>query len=628
MKFFLFCFFILFATILLGQTVKIDSSTIFIEYKNEEVSISQTADSFKIISYVSEKKVYNQILDPTDLTDYIYEGFHFDVRNISAHIYNPIENKKTFKLTRITGKSKTALYDGSSFYDDNVYYQLDFNSVIKGGYTELSYYKYFNEPHFLSPFQFTDNVPSVASTYSIILDPGIEIGWHLYGLKKDDVILTIDEIQGKLKYTWSLKNCEPVLYEKDNNGFRHIATHIVPFIKSYTSNGKQKMLLSNTEDLFQWYQSLIGKIKPSDNSELQQLTFEIIQGSKNDTEKAQSIFHWVQDNIRYIDIEDGWRGFIPFPAAEICQKRYGDCKDMTHLMYEMMNIADLNAEHAWIGTRELPYKYNEIPSPAADNHLILLLFIENDTLVLDATDSHTPFGVPTSFILGKEALFKNKDGKASIYKIPEYSADNCIIKNEIVMESNGKNLFGSVTKNIESFELSTFQNYHGQANTDRDQYIKTYLELGANNVIIKNEVLKDTNEQLKTTIDYDFELPNYILNFDITFIINLNLTKPFSTETLQLNRISTYEIEYKKGEDLTISFTLPEGKKVKKLPADVLIKTEFGMYSAIYRMDGDKVIYNRKVTVEKLDILPSEIPAWNNYIRQLNEIYKTKIEYN
>jgi len=628
MKLFFLLFFTHFIIISWSQSDEIDTSSIFLEYKTEVVTISLKADSLKIVNFVTEKKRYSKIEDPKSQLDWIYEGFSFSVRNIIAHVYNPIENKKSYKLIRISGKPKTSLYDGSTFYDDKVFYEIDFNTVKSGGYTELSYYKFISEPHFLLPYVFTDNVPCKEASYTIILDAGIEIGWHLYGLKKDNVTLKKSEENGKTKYTWTLKNSEPVPYEKGNNGYKHIATHIVPFIKSYSSNGTQKKLLSDTDDLFNWYQELIGKIKPSDNSELQKLTHVITQGAESETEKAQRIFHWVQENIRYIAIEDGWRGYIPFPAADISQKRYGDCKDMTHLMYEIMKIAGLNAEHAWIGTRELPYQYSETPSPVADNHLILLLFIDSDTLVLDATDSHTPFGIPTSFILGKEALFKNKDGNSSIYKIPEYSSEKCPIKNEIKIETSGKNLIGSAFKEIESFEYSTFQNYKGLANTEREQFVKSYLELEANNVILKNIILSDTTKKMKTKISYDFEMPNYILGFDNTFIINLNLTKPFSTESLQLNRKSPYEIDYKHVDKTNVSFAIPEGKTVKKLPADVSFMNEFGTCIASYRIEGNNVIYTRLVSVEKLLIQPTEIENWNNFLKKINDVYKTKIEYN
>ena len=118
----------------------------------------------------------------------------------------------------------------------------------------------------------------------------------------------------------------------------------------------------------------------------------------------QIIFNWVQDNIRYIAFEDGLGGFIPRDAASVCNKRYGDCKDMANLLFEMLNHAGIEAYRAWIGTRNRPYKYKEVPTPMVDNHMITAVIIDGETIFLDATDSYVPFGLPSAFTQTKEAL--------------------------------------------------------------------------------------------------------------------------------------------------------------------------------------------------------------------------------
>ncbi len=65
------------------------------------------------------------------------------------------------------------------------------------------------------------------------------------------------------------------------------------------------------------------------------------------------------------------RGLIPHPASYVCEKRYGDCKDMANLIVSMLHMAGVNnAYHTWIGTRDLPFKYTEFPTPIVDNHMI------------------------------------------------------------------------------------------------------------------------------------------------------------------------------------------------------------------------------------------------------------------
>ena len=180
--------------------------------------------------------------------------------------------------------------------------------------------------------------------------------------------------------------------------------------------------------MYNWYYSLVENVnvEPA-NAELVQLVNEITADKKTELEKVKAIYYWAQQNIKYIAFEYALGGFIPRESNEVFRKKYGDCKDNSSILYRMLEIAGIKGNLTWIGTRSIPYTYKEVPTPIVDNHMILSYENNGKTYYLDATGRYIKFGIPTSFIQGKEALVSyGKDFK--IKKVPVIEAkENAII---------------------------------------------------------------------------------------------------------------------------------------------------------------------------------------------------------
>jgi transglutaminase-like putative cysteine protease len=148
--------------------------------------------------------------------------------------------------------------------------------------------------------------------------------------------------------------------------------HIIPIITSYKIKDKEAKLLNDVSGLYNWYYSMVKDInqQPTDKA-LVTLVDEITKDNKTDLEKVRSIYYWTQQNIKYIAFEYALGGFIPREANDVFNKKYGDCKDNSSILYEMLKVAGLKGHLTWIGTREIPYSYTDVPTPIVDNHMIL-----------------------------------------------------------------------------------------------------------------------------------------------------------------------------------------------------------------------------------------------------------------
>ncbi|MCU0781990.1 MAG: hypothetical protein MUF04_12940, partial [Akkermansiaceae bacterium] len=89
----------------------------------------------------------------------------------------------------------------------------------------------------------------------------------------------------------------------------------------------------------------------------------------------------------------------------------------------MMRHAGLNARECWIGTRDIPYSYSEVYAPIVDNHMITAYNYKGTWLFLDPTDEFVPFGYPSGFIQGKEALIGLPNTQFTLQKVPVMHAE-------------------------------------------------------------------------------------------------------------------------------------------------------------------------------------------------------------
>ena len=372
--------------------------------------------TFSIKKDVFEEDLYlNNSANYNSKRSLSYATF-FNLDTIEASSFSLQDD--TYTENKVTNfNEKNNLND--SFYDDSKELSFIYPKLAKGSKTQLKLQYSIKNPRFLNAFFFGDFYPVIRNKVTIIADKDIELIFKPFHLKNAPKITFKKKKKGKnYEYTWSQLNSEKFDIEADAPSYRSILPHIIPIITSYKENNETKKLLDGVGGLYSWYYSLVENINKEDTDQaLVALVAELTQGKTSDLEKVKALYYWTQKNIKYIAFEYALGGFIPREANDVFQKKYGDCKDNSSILYKMLEIAGLEGNLTWIGTRKIPYTYEEVPTPAVDNHMILSYEYNNKTYYLDATGRYIQIDYPSSFIQGKEALIAN--GKSyKIKKIP------------------------------------------------------------------------------------------------------------------------------------------------------------------------------------------------------------------
>ena len=589
----------------------------YLKIKLNDHSFNIQSDNIEVGKYLTSKKLY-----------YSQEAIPFssfrEVSRINAYTLLPDDEKKV--VDHIETKDHVA---GSVFFSDHQMKSFVFPSIRKGATTHLEYKTIIKDPRFLGVFRFGTYVPTKQSKLQVEFPKNVELGFKGFNLDQYNIRFEKKEAKNSFVYSWEGENIK-AFRQKDNDfSINYYIPQLVLYIKSYTSKGKKKPVLRNVSDLYQWYVCLVRKIKKEELTNVFRLAKDITKGKSSNRQKAKAIFEWVQNNITYIAFEDGLDGFVPRNANQVCAKRYGDCKDMANLLYEMLNHVGLTTYRTWIGTRDRPFSYKEVPTPVVDNHMIATLILEKDTIFLDATDSQVPFGMPSAFTQGKEALIGIDDHTYTIKVVPVQEKEKSAtkVKTEINMESGS--LVAKESRTMTGYEKSTFINkyrYEKDSRSD-EEYFNHTLKLGNNKTTYSNFVFDDMQKSLgKYSYSFDLNIQSYLKKIGDKLFVNMNIDKFLSTAIIDTtNQVFGKKIDHKYVREYSVSFRIPENYKLVYLPKNVSYDDKKYGYSIDYKHDGDKIILSKIIYINTLTVYEKEYQEWNNFIKSLVKNYKKNI---
>ena len=138
---------------------------------------------------------------------------------------------------------------------------------------------------------------------------------------------------------------------------------------------------------------------------------QLIDGVDNPKEIVRILYHYLQDNTRYVNVAIDVGGLKPYPASYVCENKYGDCKALTIYMKALLKYAGIPSYYTIIYGDSNPIRVNHALPSQQFNHVILNVPIGNDTIWLENTSNYLPFGYLGTFTQNRYSL--SIDGESS-----------------------------------------------------------------------------------------------------------------------------------------------------------------------------------------------------------------------
>jgi len=598
-----------------------ENNAIYLDYL-KEITIDMEGDSIKIHSEQLERVLHLNSNSRYLARDKVFSSFFVKTKSIDAQTIVPQGSEFTImKVEDFLEKDESS---SGVFYDDSKSTNFIFPGIKPGSITQLKYQQQILDPRFLNSFFFQSFIPIEKAQLVLKVDKNISIAYKMFHQGNLEIDFS-ESKKGKYTiYKWTSKNVKAVKYEEDSPNLSYFAPHLVYYISKVKRGTEEHVILGEVKNLFDWYSTFTAHLDSEESPDLRKTVEGLTQDLATEEEKVQAIFYWVQDNIKYIAFEEGMRGFIPHNANYIFSNRYGDCKDMACITRSMLKIAGINSYFTWIGSRDIPYSYEEVPTPIVDNHMIATYYKDGDPQFLDATSKYTQYGLPSSMIQGKQALVQTGPDSYRLETVPvidrkvNFKRDSSIIKisNGRVI-GNGILSEGGYEKIFDTYRI-TFA-----SGTKLDELIKAKLTRGSNKFLLENYNLTNlTNKDLPLEITYSFNIQDYYKQIGDEIYLNLNLSKPFFNQLIDIERRKyPIETEYKYEHTYITTLEIPNGYEIEHLPRNSEFMNEVAGYSINYELLGSKVILRKTVFVEYLILALEKFPAWNDVINKINEAY-------
>jgi hypothetical protein len=536
------------------------------------------------------------------------------------------ENGKEKKI-KVTQSIEKQSQQSSIFYNDVKERQLTFPNIETGAKKVFHYQTQFLDPHLLHKYIFGDALPIQNSFLEIRADKNIVIDYKIFNDPNKSILYSKTEKKGKWIHKWILSDIKPGKYEENAPGYLYIVPHINFYIKEYTIDGKTTPVLGSVPELYNYYQQFVKNLNKKEDPDLKALSLEITKDKKTDEEKIKAIFYWVKENIKYIAFENGYEGFIPREASLVFERKFGDCKDMGNMISCMAQYADVkNVTIAWIGTRSIPYSYNDLATPSVDNHMIAVFKKGDDYVFLDGTDKETRYGIPTAFIQGKEVLF-SENNQYKIYPVPIVPASLNEVKETVHLKIDNSKLTGSAKMIRYGYNRSHILMQIGDAaNKARQEMIKSLVLKGNNKFNLKDFKEENlTDKDLPYVIDYNFDLDNYIIKVDKEIYVNLFLDKFLEKAILAKDRAAQYEFEYLTQFTTQYALEIPKNYSIKYLPKNFDLDNDYLKAHFTYELKNNILYLDVSLTQKKLLLNKNDFEPWNETIKKLKTNYNETI---
>lgn len=599
-----------------------------ITVNKQDVILSFEGDSLTARSYTTQDiMVLKSNAISRFTTGSVYESYYNMVRNIKAQTLVPDKHK--YKIAK-SDFSRVVPSEGESvFYDDTKETEVSFSNIVPGAVTHLEYETDYRDIHLLPRFYFKSYIPIVNNTFSLTFPDKVDIGYVLSGgADTSRIKRSVRKQNGMTTITWTAPDMPKVNIFDNAPSISYYLPHISIYVKSYTDhNGKKIPVLQDVASLYQYQYGLIKDNLNMPSPVVDTLAAELTKNAPTPGAKASAIYTWVQHNVKYIAYEDSLGGFVPRVPGTVCQRKFGDCKDMATLLRALCRSAGLDAHIVWIGTRKLPYSFEQLPTPAAFNHMIAVVKLDDKWVFMDGTDPTMNFGHIPAEIQGKEGLIELGDGKYEIAKMPVaapmqnlYTDSTFVaIKNNTVEGNSILRLYGANASDV------TGQLMY-ETERDKKDAIQSIMARGSNKYSQKDYDYT-TNDKKEATIKANFSVPDYITAIDKEYYVNMNLSRTYGSAWTDLkDRDVPIKFSYEEAIQQVVTLTIPDGYKVTYLPKDSEWKRPgLASYKFAYHTEGAKVMLTKTITIDTLYAQAAQFDDYNSFITGLQNNYKETV---
>lgn len=505
------------------------------------------------------------------------------------------------KVVRKAGKSDIQLFGAAAEneYTGNTYKYIDLE-YNQFPYTVEFYTKEVVKGFFRIPsFEVNHLGESVEqATLNLITPADYAFDWK--GIRTDVQPEKLP-VKGQNSLKWSFANIPAPAAETQNPYFSDIFTEIVLVPGHVRIDGYQGQFnnWSNTGVFFYAMNQHRDQLSPEMTNKVRELTQNI--SSKRD--KIAQLYHYLQDNYRYVSIQLGIGGWQTFDAAFVEKNKYGDCKALSNYMKALLKAAGITSYQALVyAGDDAPALDPELPTPLF-NHVVL--YVPDEEMWLECTSSYAPCGYMGAFTAGHPALLLKPDG-GQLTAVPKLDESGNIRhqNSEITVNEQGQ---AEVHARIQG--KGELQDWYRSLAREKDSNKKT-KDFTSRYPVPVSELLafeiSVSPDLPETEATFHLKALNYARSTGRRIFVPLLGTHPVRLTLPEVTtRVHPLLLEDAYTGLDTFTITLPAGYQVENIAPNADLTSEYGSYSLKIAQQGQQVVVTRKVQI-RAGIFPAD----------------------
>jgi hypothetical protein len=522
---------------------------------------------------------------------------------------------KKINLSDITEHSNFQVY---SFFEDNMVKEF---TLMHNIYPYIMSYKYIiQEKQFLFIDSWSPMVHDEIPTNDAFLTIELPINYPIIFKNTGTFNVKKDTIKNIIRYCWHA-NFTPIQLPENfmPNLHEYIPrVEVVPLNFLYEQIGSFK----NWTAYGNWQYKLIENLSELSAEEKNKINIMLCHVTDK-TEKIKILFHYLQDETRYVNISIKTGGMNPFPASLVAERKYGDCKALTNYMKAMLSYIDIPSYYTNVYASDV-VKNIDITFPAQQfNHIILCVPLEKDTIWLDCT-SKGPFNYLGTFTQNRN-VFLIANNSSHFEKTPALKLRDVLDIRKVKFSLKAPSeVFAEFEKTYRSkdFVKLFYLNKYLTKNELNIAVNEDFIENGFESTDFK--IIEPIRDSTLIGLKYNAitsQIYNQYGNDRVIRLLRFDIPDFSSPEA----RKYPIQIDFPINKSDTLDYIIPQSLIILNKPENKHIKSEFGEYSIQFLFENHRFRVIKSFILNAGTYTLKKYPAFYDYILKVKNFERNSL---
>lgn len=572
-------------------------AAILFEKGEERYDLSDDA-GFQIIRNVKLKiKIYKK------------EGYEFANKSVDYFMFSSARQKVDFSnvatYNLVDGKVEKTKLKSNGEFDEKVSKYLSrkkitLPNVKEGSIIEIEYTLTSPYDRYIAKWYFQSSIPVNYSEYTTYIPEFYVYKTNMNGFftpKKTEEVLNRSHTSSYLSKSWMSSSSST----KSTFDYKEIKTNYIfqdlPAFKDemYVNNIRNYLASVDNEISMVRFPNTQPKSYATDWELVTKTIYEnesfgnelnktgyfeedvtaLISGLKSNEEKVVAIFNFVKSKVK-------WNDYTSFYCDEGVKTAYkngtGNSAEINLMLTAMLRFAGIEANPILVSTRSHGISY--FPSRDAYNYVISGIEVQNDVILLDATDPYTlPNILPIRGLNWNGRIIRKNGSSASVDLMPK-KASSEVIYLMATIAADG-NLEGKIRDQY--FDYNAYV-YRDQYAASKEESYLEFLEKKYDNIEIDAYTATGKNDLGAPVVEnYSFKTSNGVeIIGDKMFFSPLFFFATDENPFKQEKREYPIDFVYPSQDRYIINITIPDGYAVESLPTSISIPMSDNLFNAKY----------------------------------------------